>query len=241
MRSPAVCPWSTRVPHARVRARETGRARRARHGSATTKGCPSPCRHSGSFHSFVPMCPLARDRHRVRERPARTRRASHPRRAPRRDRPYGPGLLRGGGEARGGAHQARRGGFRPPGGDGHRDGPGRRRRVARRLGRVRRGLGPAHAAGGGALAAGRACRPRGAQKGGAVLVAFAVGALGTVAGTFAAYALVGGALGPHAGRSPPACARRTWAGRSTTPPQRRRWGWPPRPGAGCARRGHGRG
>ena len=43
------------------------------------------------------------------------------------------------------------------------------------------------------------------------------------------------------GRSPPACARRTWAGRSTTPPQRRRWGWPPRPGAGCARRGHGRG
>ena len=36
------------------------------------------------------------------------------------------------------------------------------------------------------------------RKGGAVLVAFAVGALGTVAGTFAAYALVGGALGPHA-------------------------------------------
>ena len=36
------------------------------------------------------------------------------------------------------------------------------------------------------------------RKGGAVLVAFAVGALGAVAGTFAAYALVGGALGPHA-------------------------------------------
>jgi len=36
------------------------------------------------------------------------------------------------------------------------------------------------------------------RKGGAVLAAFAVGALGTVAGTFAAYALVGGALGPHA-------------------------------------------
>ena len=46
------------------------------------------------------------------------------------------------------------------------------------------------------------------RKGGAVLVAFAVGALGTVAGTFAAYALVGGAPARTPGRSPPACARR---------------------------------
>ena len=38
----------------------------------------------------------------------------------------------------------------------------------------------------------------GARRGSAVLAAFAVGALGTVAGTFAAYALVGRALGPHA-------------------------------------------
>ena len=36
------------------------------------------------------------------------------------------------------------------------------------------------------------------RRGSAVLVAFAVGALGTVAGTFAAYSLVGHTLGPHA-------------------------------------------
>ncbi len=36
------------------------------------------------------------------------------------------------------------------------------------------------------------------KRGGAVLVAFAIGALGTVIGTFAAYGLVGHALGPHA-------------------------------------------